>query len=102
MESCLDVPYVLFGTERNGHRNKFQEFDIYVPRDAISGGGGQSPPLISFVHGGAWHSCVKYKSYSERHVISDIGYIYIYSPIEKTRPITASSHASWPLIPVVL
>lgn len=50
LEEHLDVPYTV-----EDARNKLREFDFYVPRrhEDISR---RLPPLICFVHGGAWRS----------------------------------------------
>ncbi|TFY76739.1 hypothetical protein EWM64_g7269 [Hericium alpestre] len=52
MDQFLDLPYV---TLDEGKRDSFREFDLYVPR-AGKRDDGQPPPLICFVHGGAWRS----------------------------------------------
>ena len=50
LEEHLDVPYTVENAS-----NKLREFDFYVPHrhEDI---GRRLPPLICFVHGGAWRS----------------------------------------------
>ncbi|TFK42675.1 Alpha/Beta hydrolase protein [Crucibulum laeve] len=50
MEEIRDIPYV-----QSPHREPLREFDLYLP--SLSGSQHQHvPPLICFVHGGAWRS----------------------------------------------
>lgn len=50
LEEHLDIPYTAEDV-----RNRLREFDFYVPTRHESLGT-RLPPLICFVHGGAWRS----------------------------------------------
>jgi acetyl esterase/lipase len=45
----LDIPY-----HSSTDRNKLRELDLYVPAQNDDSTGKNKPPLIVFVHGGAW------------------------------------------------
>ncbi|THH15157.1 hypothetical protein EW146_g5278 [Bondarzewia mesenterica] len=53
MDLFTDLPYVS-STGEPDSRNKFHEFDLYIPRLSVASD--QQPPLVCFIHGGAWRS----------------------------------------------
>ncbi|KAA1474917.1 alpha/beta-hydrolase [Dentipellis sp. KUC8613] len=53
MDQFLDLPYV---TPVEDERDRFREFDLYIPRRSGSPDNRPAPPVICFIHGGAWRS----------------------------------------------